>query len=134
MRIIAQKQERGQSEGKKTQDRQHNKHTHQDVTGTFRSQLLLSLAFPTLYPRSEADFVYPRLRLITYGHGNNCQSVAEKHSLRNCIKVSFCRIWRYTNERLPVLTSIRIECLVLLIIFSVTLMSRWKQVQYKVPP
>ncbi|KAL6789495.1 hypothetical protein GGI42DRAFT_347248 [Trichoderma sp. SZMC 28013] len=31
-----------------------------------RSQPLLSLAFPTLYPRGEADFVYPRLRSITY--------------------------------------------------------------------
>lgn len=74
-----------------------------------RSQLLLSLIFPILYPRSEADFVYPRLRLITYGHGNNCQSVAEKYSLRDCIEVSFCRIRRYTDERLPGSTSIRTE-------------------------
>jgi hypothetical protein len=31
-----------------------------------RSQALLSLAFPTLYPQGEADFIAPRQRSITY--------------------------------------------------------------------
>ena len=31
-----------------------------------RSQSLLSWAFPTLFPRGEADFVVPRLRSVTY--------------------------------------------------------------------
>jgi len=31
-----------------------------------RSQLLLSLAFPTLYPYGEAEFCHPRLRDVSY--------------------------------------------------------------------
>ncbi|KAL6807603.1 hypothetical protein GGI42DRAFT_250086 [Trichoderma sp. SZMC 28013] len=63
-----------------------------------RSQLLLFLAFPTLYSRSEADFVYPHFRPITHGHSSNCHRVAEKYSLGDCIEESFCRTWHYIDE------------------------------------
>ncbi|KAM4067881.1 ATP-dependent DNA helicase PIF1 [Hirsutella rhossiliensis] len=41
-------------------------HSQDPIDEFNRSQPLLSLAFPTLYPDGKADFVEPRLRSITY--------------------------------------------------------------------
>ncbi|KAJ0118553.1 Uncharacterized protein HZ326_31856, partial [Fusarium oxysporum f. sp. albedinis] len=56
-----------------------------------RSQALLSMAFPTLFPRGQADFVEPRLRPIKYAdYIQHALRLGMDLKLHHYIKCAFC--------------------------------------------